>query len=281
MGGCLRVSVTSELVLPSSCSVPGVSWGDPASLKIGRVGLWHAVASGSPGGPPVAVLGSKGPALGRFLARASLRGRRAGPDSRSLRLTGILPGILRLGARCRGAGMPWAGTLQGLQRLFLRSAFPPGEAWPGREPQSSAEAFPPGSTEASPALGSAWSSQRFCWAVVGSIVHPEEGTCALVLEALAPPPPAGCFGLTGWGPWCPALLQASGGRRDVLSRWAGGLGLLRQGSRDSGPWGLVDAGVGGTEARAALGDWSPGGPGQAGARQALCSEGWELVCRPG
>lgn len=100
-------------------------------------------------------------------------------------------------------------------------------------------------------------------------MHPEEGTCALVLEALAPPPPAGCSGLTGWEPWCPPnppppLLQASGGRRDVLSRWAGGLGFLRQGSRDSGLWGLIYAGVGGTEARAALGDWSPGGPGQEG-----------------
>lgn len=43
----------------------------------------------------------KGPALSRFLAWASLRGWRAGLGSHSSRLTGILLGILRLGARCQ------------------------------------------------------------------------------------------------------------------------------------------------------------------------------------
>lgn len=181
------------------------------------------------------MLGSKGPALGRFLARASLRGWRAGPDSHKFEANWDLARNFEVGGVVpAGVCVPLGGRPKGQQRLFPRSPFPPGEAWPGREPQSCWEAFPLGSTEASPALGSAWSSQRLCWAVVGSIVHPEEGTCALVLEALAPPPPAGCFGLTGWGLGAPAprLLQVEDG---MTCR--AGLGDLGSSGRGAGTLG--------------------------------------------
>lgn len=192
------------------CQLPALRW----EAGWGTLCLWERRRDGPAGRgwlapscgprPPERCAGFHSPALSRCLARASLRGRwaaaGAGRPQVSLRLTRILPGVLRLGAQCQW-GCPWVAALEGWCRL-IRGLCSHQWDQPRREPQIFRGHYP--CAQLRPPLTSTLSLP---------------GDCAGQRRALCPRGSGTCPTLLSWSSWLGPLPQPQTEVRGL--HWAG------------------------------------------------------------